>query len=177
MVGILSVCSCTKEEAGTVSPFITFGVTEVNADTKALMTNETLNSSATSVKVYGVRNNTEQVFNGVTITKMTDSYNWRPANDKMWQAGSYSFYGYTCSSGQSDCSIQKDGLKIIVTQPESYSETDMVDYMLSHAYKVADGKSNHIVMLYMQHAMSCAEIVVKKQIPEHEVTLNSISLT
>ena len=180
MVGILSLCSCIKEEDGTVLPYITFGVAEVNADTKALITNETLNSSATSVTVYGVRNNTEQIFNGVTIKKMSDSYNWKPANsyyEKTWQSGSYSFYGYTFSSGQSTCTIQKDGLKIIATQPASYSETDMVDYMLSHAFKVADGKANHIVMLYMQHAMSCAEIVVKKQIPEHEITLESISLT
>ena len=180
MVGILSLCSCIKEEAGTVLPYITFGVAEVNADTKALITNETLNSSATSVTVYGVRNNTEQIFNGVTIEKMSDSYNWKPKysyNEKTWQSGSYSFYGYTCSSGQSTCTIQKDGMKIIATQPASYSEANMVDYMLSHAYKVADGKANHIVMLYMQHAMACAEIVVKKQIPEHEITLESISLT
>ena len=108
---------------------------------------------------------------------MSDSYNWKPDNDKTWESGSYSFYGYTCSAGQSTCTIQKDGFKIIATQPETYSESDMVDYMLSHAYKVADGKNNHIVMLYMQHAMACAEIVVKKQIPEHEITLESISLT
>ena len=178
-IGILSVCSCIKEEAGTVLPYITFGVTDVAEDTKALITNETLNSSSTSVTVYGVRNNTEQIFKGVTIKKRTDSYNWEPensSNKRVWSSGSYSFYGYTFSSGQTACTVQKDGLKIIVTQPASYSETNMVDYMLSHTYKVADGTSNHIVMLYMQHAMACAEIIVKKQIHEHEVTLKSISL-
>ena len=159
-------------------PYITFGVVGIDADTKSLITNETLNSSTTSVIVYGVRNNTESVFNGVTITKQTDSYNWEPQYKRTWQQGSYSFYGYTYSSGpSSSCIIEKEGLKITVTQPLTYSENDMVDYMLSHAYKVADGKNNHIVMLYMQHAMACAEVVVKQQIPEHNVVLKSIDLS
>lgn len=161
-------------------PYITFGVSELGVDTKALLTNEILNSTSTSVTVYGVKNNTQTIFNGVTITKESDSYNWKPTSNRTWESGSsYSFYGYTSSGGQSQLSsleIQKEGMKIIVNQPSTYSESDMVDYMLSHAYKVADGKNNHIVMLYMQHAMACAEIVVNKQIPEHKVLLNSIEL-
>lgn len=177
-MGLLLFSSCIKEGPESRLPYITFGVAEVNADTKALMTNETLNSSATSVTVYGVKNN-NPIYSGITITKMSDSYNWKPGdsdNELEWGEGSYSFYGYTCSSGQSVCEIEKEGLKIIVTQPNSYIEADMVDYMLSHAYKVADGTTCPIVTLYMQHAMACAEIIVKQQIPEHKVTLQSISL-
>ena len=168
--------SCTKENSSIDRPYITFGVTGIDADTKSLITNETLNSSSTSVIVYGVRNNTESVFNGVTIQKQNDSYNWEPQEKKVWSSGTYSFYGYTCSGPTSAYSIQKEGLKITINQPLAYSEADMVDYMLSHAYKVADGSNNHIVMLYMQHAMACAEIVVKQQIPEHNVILKSIAL-
>lgn len=160
-------------------PYITFGVAEIDTATKSLITNETLNSASTEVTVFGVRNNTETVFDGVTIIKQDDSFNWEPQGQKRtWQQGSsYSFYGYTYSSPSPDaCSIENDGLKIIVNQPKNYSEDGMVDYMLSHVYKVADGSNNHIVMLYMQHAMACAEIVVKQQIPEHKVILNSIAL-
>jgi len=178
-MGIALISSCTKEESVDDMPYITFGVSELGVDTKALITNDILNSNPPVVKVYGVKNN-QPFFNGVIIKKESDSSNWKPANNTSWENGSsYSFYGFTFSGGQSPASLstQNDGMKIIVTQPSNYSELNMVDYMLSHAYKVADGKNNHIVMLYMQHAMSCAEIVVKKQVPDHMVALQSIRLT
>lgn len=176
-MGIALISSCTKEESVDDMPYITFGVTEIDAATKSLITNETLNSTSTSVTVYGVRNNTEEVFTKVTIEKQSDSYNWQPTTNKRWQSGSYSFYGYTYSRpNEASCNIEKDGLKITVNQPQTYNEANMVDYMLSHAFKVADGTKNPIVMLYMQHAMACAEIVVKKQISEHKVNLKSIEL-
>lgn len=175
MFASVLVSSCSKEEIGADMPYITFRVAEVDAETKSLMTNETLNSSTTSVTVYGIKNNKDQIFNGVKIKKQSDSYNWQPTTSSpKWVSGSsYSFYGYTYSG---TCQVDKEGLKITVSQPQTYSESAMVDYLLSHAYKVADGKNNHIVMLYMQHAMACAEIVVKQQIPEHLITLNEITL-
>ena len=161
-------------------PYITFGVTDIDADTRSLITSETLNSTSLAVTVYGVRNNTEKVFDGVTIKKQNDSFNWEPQSQyykRTWQQGSYSFYGFAFSRPtEASCKIENEGLKITITQPNEYSE-NMVDYMLSHAFKVADGRNNHIVMLYMQHAMACAEIVVKQQIPEHNVILNTISLS
>ena len=180
MASILFVSSCTKDETGTDLPYITFGVTDIDADTRSLITSETLNSTSLAVTVYGVRNNTEKVFDGVTIKKQNDSFNWEPQSQyykRTWQQGSYSFYGYAFSRPtEASCKIENEGLKITITQPNEYSE-NMVDYMMSHAFKVADGRNNHIVMLYMQHAMACAEIVVKQQIPEHNIVLKSISLT
>lgn len=178
MISIVFVSSCTKEETGSDRSYIKFGVAEVNVATKALLTNESLLS--TTVTVYGVKDNKTKVFNGVTIVKEDDSYNWKPENpsyEKDWQPGSYSFYGYTYSGPSNSCMIEKEGLQITVTQPETFVANDMIDYMLSHAYKVADGTGYHIVMLYMQHAMACAEFVVKQQIPEHDIILQSISLT
>ena len=171
VISLMTLSSCVKKEAD--APCITFGVTGMNVSTKALITDESLNSQTTQVKVYGVRNNTEVVFSDVPITKQSDSYNWTPPSPTQWKSGSYSFYGYTYSG---NCNIDNDGLKITVAQPPTYSEADMVDYMLSHAYKVADGNNYHIVMLYMQHAMASAEIVIKQQMPEHNITLNSITL-
>lgn len=176
-MGIMLVSSCSKEDADSHLPYITFGVAEADVDTKSLITNETLNSSATSVIVYGVRNNTDQIFNGVRIRKQTDSYNWEPETKRSWVSGSsYSFYGYTYSGTSTSCKVEKEGLKITVAQPKNYSEANMVDYMLSHAYKVADASKTQIVMLYMQHAMACIEIVVEQQMSDHEITLNSVSL-
>ena len=177
MLGLVLVSSCSKEEIGADVSYITFGVAGVDAETKSLITSNDLNSNSTTVTVYGVRNNTDQIFKGVTIKKQSDSYNWEPSSKKSWVSGSsYSFYGYTYSGTTTTCKIEKEGLKITVNQPQTYSAADMVDYMLSHAYKVADGKNKDIVMLYMQHAMSCVEIVVKQQIPEHVITLNAITL-
>lgn len=73
--------------------------------------------------------------------------------------------------------MKSSGLEITVSQPDDYDEANMVDYLLSHAYKVADGSNYRTVMLYMQHAMSWIEIVVQKEMPEHTIALNSINLS
>ena len=174
---VAAISSCTKQDPVINAPYITFGIAGVDASTKSLMTNESLNSSATRVTVYGVRNNTEKVFDKVLIKKDENSYNWSPENNyykRTWQSGSYSFYGYTYSG---TCTVENEGTKITVSQPTKYIEANMVDYLLSHAYKVSDGSNSHVVMLYMQHAMACAEIVVKQQMPEHKIKLDSITLS
>ncbi len=184
-VAVLSLLAvaCSKERLGDENnlPYITFGVAgadaSLNTDTKALITNGSFTSSP--VYVYGVKNNTEAIFNGTTITKDNNSSNWKTAQQLQWVArSSYSFYGYTVSpANPQGFSVTNSGLKISVSQPENYSEADMVDYMLSHTYKVADGSNYHIVMLYMQHAMAWVEIVVKKQMEDHYITLNNITLS
>ena len=180
---LLLTAGCTKKNLDNDLPYITFGVAGVDAstkaDTKGLITGFT-SATLPNVYVYGVQNNTEQIFNGDQITKENDSNNWNTGTRYYWSSGSsYSFYGYTSSPASSPTCLLKisnSGMTIDVSQPSTYSENDMVDYMLSHAYKVADGSNYHVVMLYMQHAMAWVEIVVKKQMDDHQITLNSIEL-
>lgn len=184
MLCIALAAACSKIEKNEL-PYITFGVSGIdsnlNTDTKALITNETFTSN--NVYVYGVRNNTIPIYNGTIITKDQSSNNWKASGDQIkWlQSSSYSFHGYTCSpaslANDASYNISNSGLKISVSQPSTYSEQDMVDYMLSHSYKVADGTNYHVVMLYMQHAMACVDIVVKKEMPEHVITLTGITLS
>ena len=189
----IALVSCSKEEIDNEMPYITFGLSDIDISTKGLINNELLNSNPSNLRdcvyVYGVKNNTQPIYNKTVIKKEDGSSNWKAQNSQTWDSGSsYSFYGYTSSpkslsnAPQANTAspyiyVEKEGMKITVSQPGTYSsESNMVDYMLSHAYKVADGTNRPVVMLYMQHAMACTEIKVEKQISEHVVELKSITL-
>ena len=195
----MALAGCTKIDEGKEMPYITFGVSSIGESTKGLITNETLSK----VYVYGVKNNTEKIFTNAEITKKQQGNNWNiSGTPKTWSQGnSYSFYGYSFSGPGTTITIERDSkqnitavksegititnsaLKIEISQPKptksdeyALDETKIIDYMLSHAYKVADGSNNHIVMLYMQHAMACVEVNVKKQMSSHTVVLDSLVL-
>lgn len=180
---VISLHGCTKECLEDELPYITFGVSGLDVDTKGLITGDNITSR--NIYVYGVRNNTTNVFNKEKITKNQNNSNWETTTKRQWVAGSsYSFYAITSSPEAlnstpttSGVYVENSGLKITVAQPNEYTEDDMVDYMLSHAYKVADGSSYHTVMLYMQHAVSWVNIEVVKEMAEHVITLNSITLS
>ena len=77
----LAVSACSKEEQGDSNglPYITFGVSGINIDTKALITNDDLTSNSHPiVYVYGVINNTTNVFDETEteIYKESNSNNW-----------------------------------------------------------------------------------------------------
>ena len=178
-----ALLSCTKwlKEDDRLQ-YITFGVNGLETDTKSLITNEDFNNGTPKVYVYGWRNNTNQIFNKIQITKEANSSNWITNPQRQWSPGSsYTFHAITQSPDSpgngASISSTNNGLKITVSQPTSYSEANMVDYMLSHSYKVSDGSNYHIVMLYMEHAMSCVEIVVEKEMEEHNIVLENITLS
>lgn len=179
------VSACSKEDTGSLDnlPNITFGVSGLDISTKGLITNGSFESG--KVYVYGVKNNTTPLYDGEPLTKSQESNNWIPTTTEHWEKGcSYSFYGYTKSptgtpGNGASCTIASNSgaMKITVSQPSSYSEPDMVDYMLSHAYKVADGRNYRTVMLYMQHAMAWIEIEVYKEQENHDIKLELIKLS
>lgn len=182
------VSACSKEDTGSLDnlPNITFGVSGLDISTKGLITNGSFVSG--EVYVYGVKNNTTPLYDGKPygepLTKSEESNNWTPTTTLQWAAGSsYSFYGYTKSpttpGNGASCTIANNSgaMKITVSQPYSYSEPDMVDYMLSHAYKVADGKNYRTVMLYMEHAMAWVEVFVEKEEENHIIVLKNITLS
>ena len=148
----IALISCTKEEIENEMPYITFGLSDINISTKGLINNDLLNSNPSKLRdcvyVYGVKNNTETIYNKTVIKKEVGSSNWKAKdsnNDKTWSTGSYSFYSYTSSpkslsnAPQANTAspyiyVEKEGMKITVSQPDTLSsESNMVDYMLSHA--------------------------------------------
>ena len=181
LVAVLCIAfsACSKENLGeSEMPYITFGVSSLGVETKAMISGSDFTSvNPPTVWIYGVRNNTNKIYDNAQITKQANSSNWLPAEKRQWVAGSsYSFYGYTHNTTDpSSLKIENSGLKITVSQPQ-YSPEDMVDYMLSHAYKVADGANYHTVMLYMQHSMACVDITVEREETNHNITVNEISL-
>lgn len=123
---------------------------------------EGMNSGKGKVFVYGVMNNTTIIYSKAEITRDAATGKWFPATKKNWVDGSsYSFYAYAynTNSGLSFAS-GKDGLEIVVAQPSTYNESAMIDYLLSYAFKVADGAMKPIVPLYLEHAMALVEIYV-----------------
>lgn len=180
-ISLWALTGCTKIDEDIEMPYITFGVSSVGQSTRGLITNE--NISNNSVFVYGVKDNTTTIFNNDIITKK-EGNNWNIQTPLQWENNkSYSFYGYTYSGPSNKINITNSALKIEVSQPKpdknteyALVENELVDYMLSHAYKVANGSNNHIVMLYMQHAMACMEVIVKKQMSSHAITLDSLIL-
>ena len=186
--------ACSKDDAVNELPYITFGVSGMDIDTRALIDANGFTSG--KVYVYGVRNNTNSIYSKTPISKVDGSSNWSPAANlkRQWIAGSsYSFYAYTSSpdasnsiptGGNHGVYVENDGLKITVSQPSTeatnqyqVNESNMVDYLLSHAYKVADGSNFHTVMLYMQHAMACVEINVERQVLGHSILLDTIKIS
>lgn len=192
-VSALFSSACSKENLGNGEnlPYITFGVSGLDIGTRSLITGNLLESNPNRLRdcvyVYGIRNNTDQLYSKTPIIREQNSSNWQPSNKRQWAAGSsYSFYAYTSSPAavgsaptgdEGGIFVEHSGLKITVLQPKDYNEANMVDYMLSHAYKVADGANYRTVMLYMQHATAWIEIVVQKEMPEHVITLNNITLS
>lgn len=192
-VSAIFVSACSKEDLGNGEnlPYITFGISGLDIDTKSLITGNLLENNPNKLRdcvyVYGVRNNTDQIYSKTPIMREQNSSNWQPSNKRQWAAGSsYSFYAYTSSPAASASAptsdnggiyVEHSGLKITVLQPKDYNEANMVDYMLSHAYKVADGANYRTVMLYMQHAMAWVEVFVEKEEENHIIELENITLS
>ena len=114
------------------------------------------------VYIYGVQNNTTRIYNNAPITRDAATGKWFPATKRSWTEGSsYSFYGYAYNTTNGLTLVSgKDGLEIEVRQPTTYNESAMIDYLLSYAYKVADGAMRPIVQIHLEHAMSLVEIYV-----------------
>ena len=119
------------------------------------------------VFICGVRNNTEALYTNAEITREAATGKWFPASKKNWVEGSsYSFYGYAYNTinnnKPSGLTIvdKKNGLEIEVAQPESYNESQFIDYLLSYTFRVANGASKPIVPIHLEHAMTLVEVYV-----------------
>ncbi len=121
-----------------------------------------------TVYVFGVQNNSTRIFTKTPITRDATTGKWFPQSKKNWVEGSsYSFYGYAYNTANGLTFVQdKDkiqtGLEIEVQQPTTYNESAMIDYLLSYAFKVADGEMKPVVQLHLEHAMALVEVYVVK---------------
>ena len=119
----------------------------------------------TKVYVYGVQNTTD-LFTGTAITRDAATGRWFPSTKKSWtQGSSYSFYGYTYSPSNATSNgltlvSGKNGLEVTIKQPTTYNESAMIDYLVSYAFKVADGAMKPIVQLHLEHTMTLVEVYV-----------------
>ena len=118
-----------------------------------------IDGGGATVKVYATRSGSV-LYNNTQITR-ENTGKWYPTTGKTtWTSGSnYSFYGYAYNATEG-LTISDNGLSINVTQPTSYDEAKMVDYLLSYKFQVADGAMMPIVPLQLEHAMAMVEIYV-----------------
>lgn len=126
------------------------------------LTQSDLDGGRATVKVYGVQNNTTEIFNNVTITRDGETGKWFPTTKRNWVEGSsYSFHGYAYNTTNGlTIENEKDGIEITVQQPTTYSGATFIDYLLSHSFKVADGAMKPLVPLHLEHAMTLVDIYI-----------------
>ena len=168
---LLSACDGGDIEVGT-SQEISFNPLHTQ---RGAMTQTDIDNS--TVYVYGVQNNTTNIYSATPITRDAATGKWFPSSKRNWVEGSsYSFYGYAYNTRNGLTLVSgKNGLEIEVQQPTTYNESAMVDYLLSYTYKVADGAMRPVVQLHLEHAMSLVEIYVVRG-NMFEARLKSISL-
>ena len=126
---------------------------------RSAISQDDIDNDRTTVKVYATRNGSE-LYNNVEIER-ENTGKWYPTTGKTtWVSNnSYSFYGYAYNATEG-LDINDNGTSIKVTQPTSYNEAKMVDYLLSYKFQVADGAMMPIVQLQLEHAMAMVEIYV-----------------
>ena len=129
-----------------------------------------IDGGGATVKVYATEDGRVLYENAEIRRENTGK--WYPTTGKTdWKSGSsYSFYGYA-SNATEGLKISDNGLSIDVTQPTSYDEAKMVDYLLSYKFQVADGAMMPIVPIQLEHAMAMVEIyVVRGNLFEAQLT-------
>lgn len=126
---------------------------------RSAISQDDIDKDRTTVKVYATINGSE-LYNNVEIERQNTG-KWYPTTGKTtWVSNnSYSFYGYAYNATEG-LDINDNGTSIKVTQPTSYNEAKMVDYLLSYKFQVADGAMMPIVQLQLEHAMAMVEIYV-----------------
>lgn len=145
-------------------------------ETKGAITNS--NITANNICVYALKNNVEvSGMNPASIIKQASGY-WRPSSTVLWDDGkAYSFqgYGYT-SSGFS--SIASNGMTFTVTQPTSYDEEAMADYIVSNKVGISASDSyNHpLVVMEFSHILPSIVIYVTKAEAMKEVKVSNLTL-
>lgn len=160
---------------------IAFGISTVDVSTRAGITQEDVDDM--SVYIYGVQNSTTSLYSGAPITNDPETGRWYPQTIRRWVEGAnYSFYGYAYST-LSGLTIEDDGMTITVTQPATYDyeaeaagESLFVDYLLSYAFKVADGTMRPLVELQLEHAMTLVDIRIIKDPSISEAVLSRMTL-
>ncbi|MBR6655095.1 MAG: fimbrillin family protein [Alistipes sp.] len=126
------------------------------------LTQTDIDNGVATVKVYGVQNNTTEIFNNVNIYRDAETGKWFPTTKRNWVEGSnYSFHGYAYNTTEGlTITNGTDGIEISVQQPVKYDGAVFIDYLLSHSFKVTDGAMKPIVQLHLEHAMTLVDIYV-----------------
>lgn len=127
------------------------------------------------VFVCGMQNNTTVLYSHTEITRDASTGKWFPATTKFWaENSSYTFHGYAYNliNGEKPTNLEfviktsgtnkfdQYGLEVNITQPSSYDESQMIDYLVSYNHRVANGASKPIVQIHLEHVMTLAEFYV-----------------
>lgn len=191
LVGALVMWGCeqpsVEQPAGST---ITFGSPTMSLGGRALVTQESVDDGSVPIYVHAIADNTRlyPVSNwsqGEQITQDMSTAKWLPSNsnnEREWQSGTqYTFnaFAYTPTDATSNGSltIGSNGKEITVSQPDSYEPSEMVDYLYSHSFTVADGAMRPLVMLDLEHAMALVEIHIFKHESIAEAYLDYITIS
>ena len=104
---------------------------------------------------------------------------WFTTTTKRWGTGNYSFHAYARNPRTGNgLTISNNGLEITVSQPNSYNESAMIDYLLSYVFKATRTDSTSprpLVQIQLEHAMSAVDVYVVKG-NNFDASLKSLTL-
>lgn len=194
VVSMLVVVGCDNMEG--LSPrygTIQFGTEEirVSAKSRAFVDQEGIDDGSIPVYVHALINGSQQLYpvsgtaQGERIVQDQTTAKWLPrtsSNYRDWRAGSsYTFNGFaytpTNATSSSMLTIKSYGKEIVVNQPSTYNPSQMVDYMLSHTFTVADGRVRPLVQLDLEHAMSLVEVRLVKHESINEAYIENVTMS
>lgn len=168
----LLLIACSREEsAQTISKEILFRVnTPEVLLTKAEVTDDNLSSAVVKVYesvvssgiLYGGEELVPEVLDGVQTGV------WKPWSNPTWSSygdnENLAFYAYAYlpkTAEDAGLTIKERGYEIVVSQPDTYSPDDNVDYLMSNAVRVpTDITKGKVIPLNLEHAMSKVELYV-----------------
>ena len=178
--------SCNRAEISSDSPImIGVGVSQLStkAGSPALGSTEDNLSSDTSLNLYSTRNGSA-LHSGAALSRQASTGLWYPSSGTTtWASGSsYTFYctAQRPASPSGSSLTMSSPTSITIEQPSAYEygseSSQMIDYMLSYVFNVADGATYPLVQIELEHAFALVEFYVIKASNVTEAYLQSMTL-
>lgn len=192
LVSVLAGCDAVEQSDVELGEII-FGTSMMGNpgwSTRALVDNAVLKGDGFPVYVSAFMNGSQRLYPvnaalyGERIIRDPQTAKWSTydaGNIKSWvSANRYAFNALaflpSTAVTSGNLTINNYGNQIIVKQPTTYQQDQMVDYLYSHTFQ-ADGRLHPVVQLDLEHAMALVEVKVVKHASISDAYLDEITVS
>ena len=177
-VAALALAGCTKNETVAVadSNVIGFANAFVGNPTKAV--EDVTTDNIKSFQVYGLRDNTEEIFDGIEVYESESPNVWIYDNPVTWQTGAYAIAAYSNggAKGASTTTSTVDWTGTNLTITDYNAGTEQKDLLVAIASNTTElGSANVPVEFTFKHALSMIKFTLKSTIGDSEAATVTIS--